>query len=81
MAPLYLQAVFQSKTGAQVASEAAIASNLVHDNIVSTYSHDIRRIESAEGVNELEIYKFYLIQECAPCQCCPEVADVFLLMF
>lgn len=46
---------------ALVASEAAIASNLSHDNIVSTYSHDIVDVQKAVGP-ELGIYKFYLIQ-------------------
>jgi hypothetical protein len=48
-----------------IASEAAIASNLAHKNIVATYSHDICNVSSAsqavEGT-ELDIYKFYLIQ-------------------
>jgi hypothetical protein len=56
--------LFQSGSGdsqmALVASEAAIASNLVHPNIVATYSHDICNV-SQEG-NELPIFKFYLIQ-------------------
>ena len=46
---------------ALVASEAAIASNLSHENVVSTYSHDIVDIQKANGP-ELGIYKFYLIQ-------------------
>jgi serine/threonine protein kinase len=46
-----------------VASEAAIASNLTHDNIVSTYSHDIVDVQKSSGP-ELGIYKFYLIQVC-----------------
>lgn len=57
--------LFQSGSGddqtSRVASEAAIASNLVHRNIVSTYSHDIRNVTSSQG-NELAIFKFYLIQ-------------------
>jgi hypothetical protein len=44
-----------------VASEAAIASNLVHRNIVATYSHDICNVVS-ETAHELGIFKFYLIQ-------------------
>jgi hypothetical protein len=47
----------------KVASEVAIASNLVHHNIVATYSHDICPVGDASG-NELGIYKFYLIQVC-----------------
>jgi serine/threonine protein kinase len=58
--------LFQSGAGddqtVKIASEAAIASNLVHKNIVATYSHDICNVASA-GTNELEIYKFYLVQE------------------
>jgi serine/threonine protein kinase len=45
-----------------VASEAAIASNLVHRNIVSTFAHDIRAIAPTDG-NELAVFKFYLIQQ------------------
>jgi hypothetical protein len=44
-----------------VASEAAIASNLVHKNVVTTYSHDIRNINVGPGP-EHGIYKFYLLQ-------------------
>ena len=44
-----------------VATEAAIASNLTHANIVATYSHDIVGISRAHGP-ELGVYKFYLIQ-------------------
>jgi serine/threonine protein kinase len=58
--------VFQSGKGdnqtALVASEAAIATNLVHRNIVSTFSHDIRTVAPIAG-NELAVFKFYLIQE------------------
>ena len=46
-----------------VASEAAIASNLSHENIVSTYSHDIVEVQKTNGP-ENGIYKFYLIQVC-----------------
>jgi hypothetical protein len=54
-----------------VASEAAIASNLVHKNVVTTYSHDIRNITVGSGP-EQSIFKFYLLQvlvlasECQP---------------
>eukprot|EP00892_Ulva_mutabilis_P009198 jgi/Ulvmu1/6650/UM003_0288.1 len=47
---------------AQVASEAAIASNLSHTNVVATYSHDIHYVDDS-CPNELGIFKFYLIQE------------------
>eukprot|EP00892_Ulva_mutabilis_P008546 jgi/Ulvmu1/6063/UM027_0041.1 len=58
--------IFQSGGGDQqtavVATEAAIATNLVHRNIVATYSHDV--LDVAQGVGpELGVYKFYLIQE------------------
>jgi hypothetical protein len=60
--------LFQSSSGdsqmALVASEAAIASNLVHPNIVATYSHDICNV--SQGGNELPIFKFYLIQVSVP---------------
>ena len=57
--------IFQSCGGDQqtavVATEAAIATNLVHRNIVATYSHDV--LDVAAGVGpELGVYKFYLIQ-------------------
>lgn len=44
-----------------VASEAAIATNLFHRNVVATYSHDILDVAKAHGP-ELGVYKFYLIQ-------------------
>jgi hypothetical protein len=44
-----------------VASEAAIASNLVHHNVVATYSHDICNVSPSTGI-ELPVFKFYLIQ-------------------
>lgn len=47
-----------------VASEAAIASNMSHENVVATYSHDVVDVQSTTGP-ELGIYKFYLIQVCA----------------
>lgn len=58
--------VFQSGPGdkqtAVVATEAAIASNLLHDNVVTTYSHDISPCGSARRRNELPVFKFFLIQ-------------------
>lgn len=57
--------IFQDGGGdgqtAVVASEAAIASNLVHRNVVATYSHDICNVVG-ETNHELGIFKFYLIQ-------------------
>lgn len=49
---------------ATIASEAAIASNLSHRNVVGTYSHDIRAIDAAMQTNELSLFKFYMIQAC-----------------
>lgn len=49
---------------ALVASEAAIASNLVHGNIVATYWHDVRTVSDAHGL-ELGIFKLCLVQVCA----------------
>jgi hypothetical protein len=46
---------------ALIASEAAIASNLVHRNIVATYSHDICNVYN-ETKHEPGIFKFYLVQ-------------------
>jgi hypothetical protein len=47
-----------------LASEAAIASNLSHRNVVAMYNHDICNVAVA-ACNELDIYKFYLIQVCS----------------
>lgn len=59
--------IFQSdesdNTMSRLASEAAIASNLSHTNVVAMYSHDICTV-SSDAHNELDIYKFYLIQVC-----------------
>ena len=49
-----------------MASEAAIASNLGHPNVVATYSHDILDVTQAVGP-ELGVFKFYLIQVRPPC--------------
>ena len=46
---------------ALVASEAAIASNLVHQSIVATYWHDVRTVSDARGL-ELGIFKLCLVQ-------------------
>ena len=46
---------------ALVASEAAIASNLVHSNIVATYWHDVRTVSDAHGL-EFGIFKLCLVQ-------------------
>ena len=49
----------------RVASETVIASNLIHPNVVATYSHDISAVGKAtDGEPELGVYKFYLIQVC-----------------
>lgn len=47
-----------------LASEAAIASNMVHRNVVTTYSHDIRNVRSEQL--EQNVYKFYLLQVGSP---------------
>eukprot|EP00892_Ulva_mutabilis_P009199 jgi/Ulvmu1/6651/UM003_0289.1 len=59
--------LFQSEPQQQqtesIASEAAIASNLSHKNVVATYSHDIRSVDAPGTSNELAVFKFYLVQE------------------
>jgi hypothetical protein len=50
-----------SRETALIASEAAIASNLSHRNIVATYSHDVCSI-AGQAQPEPSIFKFYLIQ-------------------
>jgi hypothetical protein len=62
--------VFQSASQqvAQVASETSIASNMAHPNIVTTYSHMLRCIDSPKESMppcygaELQLFKLYLIQ-------------------
>lgn len=58
--------LFQSEPQQQqtesIASEAAIASNLSHKNVVATYSHDIRSVDNPGATNELAVFKFYLVQ-------------------
>lgn len=45
------------------AKEAAMASRLLHRNVVATYSHDIRTISHpVVGSPEPGVYKLYLIQ-------------------
>jgi hypothetical protein len=46
---------------AAAASEAAIASNLVHGNLVATYAHRQRTLVGGDA-NELRVLKLYLIQ-------------------
>lgn len=59
---------------ALVASEAAIASNLVHENIVKTYKHDVRTISNAQGL-EMGVFKLFLVQVFqAPHACCSQHA-------
>lgn len=45
-----------------IVSEAAIASNLFHKNVVATYCHDIRSLLNGNG-KEATVFKFYLLQE------------------
>jgi hypothetical protein len=61
-----IKAVLFQSSGADdatalVASEAAIATNLVHRSLVATYSHDVRSVTGMLD-NELSTYKFYLVQ-------------------
>jgi hypothetical protein len=53
----------QSKV-AEVASEAAIATNLTHSNLVATYSHDLHCLDNNDSSTspEPKIFKLYLIQ-------------------
>jgi hypothetical protein len=46
------------------ASEAAIASTLVHPNIVATYAHELRSVSSPveSAVCELSVFRLYLVQ-------------------
>jgi hypothetical protein len=61
---------------ALVASEAAVASNLSHRNIVATYSYDLRKVahDLVVSPQELPVFKCYLIQArlcgCVCCFCC-----------
>jgi hypothetical protein len=48
---------------ALIVSEAAIASNLFHRNVVATYCHDIRSLVGTSG-KEAGVFKFYLLQVC-----------------
>jgi hypothetical protein len=57
---------------ALIVSEAAIASNLFHKNVVATYCHDIRSLVSGVG-KEASVFKFYLLQVGrVACQWCLE---------
>jgi hypothetical protein len=49
-------------TSSLIVSEAAIASNLFHKNVVATYCHDIRSLVNGNG-KEATVFKFYLLQE------------------
>ena len=65
-----------------VAREAAIASALVHTNIVATYSTEVCSAdEDGQQVPpasiELSVYKFYLVQVRALCSAIP--AELFYL--
>jgi hypothetical protein len=52
---------------AATASEAAIASTLVHPNVVATYAHELRSVGSPveSAVSELAVYRLYLVQVCS----------------
>ena len=43
-------------------TEASIAYNLAHPNIVATYSHELKSIVDTSHVEELNTWKLYLIQ-------------------
>lgn len=45
-----------------IVSEAAIASNLFHKNVVATYCHDVRSLMCGGVGNEEGVFKFYLLQ-------------------
>jgi hypothetical protein len=47
-----------------IATEAAIASNLNHPNIVATYSHDVKTVPRKGKAlsHEMQTFKFFLIQ-------------------
>jgi hypothetical protein len=74
--PVAIKAVIFQTAEQQLAravSEAAIACSLSHENIVSTYSHDIVQVEgdrslatcSAQDI-EPGVYELHLIQVCLP---------------
>jgi hypothetical protein len=50
-----------------VATEAAIASNLNHPNIVATYSHDVKNMHAKSLGEEMQTFKFFLIQVRSDC--------------
>lgn len=57
--------VFESAPGeaeSAAANECRIAADLVHPNLVATYSHFVRPVRDADGADELCIYKMYLVQ-------------------
>ena len=45
----------------RAAAEVSIAYNLSHDNVVVTFSHELKQITDAH-VQELNTWKLYLIQ-------------------
>ena len=59
---ILFQSELQQQQTEAIASEAAIASNLSHKNVVATYSHDIRTVDAPLTSNELAVFKFYLVQ-------------------
>jgi serine/threonine protein kinase len=47
-----------------ISSEAAIASNLMHNNIVTTYAHDVCDATVDDSFENVPgVYTFYLVQE------------------
>lgn len=53
---------------AAAASEAAIASNLVHANVVSTYSHEVHAVRNSQG-HDVGTFELRLIQVSLRCVC------------
>lgn len=56
-----MESKHHDRATASVAREAAIATTFSHRNVVSTYSHDVAGVSGHSG-QELDIYRFYLIQ-------------------
>jgi hypothetical protein len=62
-----------------VATEAAIASNLIHPNIVATYSHDVKTVQAKCKAlkQEMQMLKFLLIQVFRVSRNCEQPRDGF----
>ena len=70
---------------AEVASEAAIATNLSHSNLVATYSHDLHCLDEQSNSNspafpgEPKIFKLYLIQVCTSAAAAADAENIYIL--